>query len=74
MKKTVTTNALRIRLIRALQKEGKKLHKIKGGEWLVIYNNQIVEQYESIDVFAQRYNCIKEYEEYCPEVSRLRGN
>ncbi|EJT7707128.1 hypothetical protein N3S92_004254 [Cronobacter sakazakii] len=66
MKKNVSTNALRIRLIRALQKEGKKLHKVKCGEWLIIHNNEVTERNDSIEVLARKYKCIKDYEEHRP--------
>jgi len=62
MKKPVTANALRIRLIRKLTKEGKTMRR-HNHEWLVIEGDKVTERYDSIVEFATKYEVIKPYEE-----------
>lgn len=62
MKKPVTANALRIRLIRKLTKEGKTMRR-HNQEWLVIAGDAVVERYDSIGDFATKYEVIKPYED-----------
>lgn len=63
MKIQITTNSVRIRLIRKIKKENKSFRKVRNGWYEVIQDNKVVEVYEDLKSFASTYDVVKPFEE-----------
>jgi len=62
MKKEVTFDAIRLRLMRCLSAKGKKMHSGGNGRWMVAKGSEIVEVHSDLETMARSYGKLADYE------------